>query len=256
MATDLLSIDALSAGLSEKQLRYLSSAIPEHHRCGVGNFVLAQRKLFNDHAADLAVVLAAIATAPKEYNLKFFEQSFIEWLRDNGVSSSRITQLKGAVRIKSRVLAEDSFYSQPEKDIVQHLEVEKAYIFGRLTFAGQREAFGLHYAYGTVNLQQMRQLLKRHQYDPKSQWQGNDDWKPSQKGEVGTSASSVPFKPSMPLSTKAHDLALTLQAVVDELLDIKPQWEGDQRVIELVDAQRLSDLTNQLCAGRDLGWDF
>jgi hypothetical protein len=256
MSTDLLSIDVLRTSLSEKALNYLSSSIPDHHRCGVADFVLAQRNLFNDHAADLAAVLTAIASAPKEINLKVFERDFIEWLRENGVSSSRITQLKGSIRIKSRVLAEDSFYSQTEKDIVNHLEVEKAYIFGRLTFAGQREVFGLHYANGKVTLQQMRQLLKQHQYDPKSQWQGNDDWKPSQKDEVDTSASSVAFKPSMPLSTKAHDLALTLQGVVDELLDIKPQWEGDQRVIELVDAQRLSDLTNQLCAGRDLGWEF
>ena len=55
---------------------------------------------------------------------------------------------------------------------------------------------------------------------------------------------------------KAYDLALTLQSVVDELLDIRPQWEGDQRVMELVDIQRLNELTNKMCAGRDLGWDF
>jgi hypothetical protein len=256
MSTDLLSIDVFSAGLNEKTLNYLSSAIPEHHRCGVGNFVLAQRKLFNEHAADLAAVLAAIASAPKECNIDCFELIFIEWLRENGVSSSRITQLKGAVRIKSRVLAEDSFYSQREKEIVHQLEVEKAYLFGRLTFAGQKEAFTLHYEHGTITLKQMRQLLKEHQYDPKSQWQGNDDWKPSQKDHVDTSVASVSFNPSLPLSTKAHDLALTLQAVVDELLDIMPQWEGDQRVMELVDAQRLSNLTNQLCAGRRVFSDF
>ena len=256
MTLDLLSIEVLKAGLSEKALNYLNDSIPKHHRCGVGAFVLAQRNLFNDHAADLAAVLNALAKAPKEYNLELFEQSFIEWLRENGVSSSRITQLKGAVRIKSRVLAEDSFYSQTEKEIVQQLEVEKAYLFGRLTFAGQKEAFALHYEHGTITLQQMRQLLKKHQYDPKSQWQGNDDWKPSQKGQDGTSVASVLFNSSQPLSTKAHDLALTLQAVVDELLDIKPQWEGDQRVMELVDAQRLSDLANQLCVGRFMPWEF
>jgi hypothetical protein len=55
---------------------------------------------------------------------------------------------------------------------------------------------------------------------------------------------------------QAHDLALTLQGVVDQLLDIHPQWEGDHRITELIDAQRLAELTNQICAGKDLGWDF
>lgn len=56
--------------------------------------------------------------------------------------------------------------------------------------------------------------------------------------------------------SKAYELALLLQNTVDGLLDIHSQWEGDHRMMELVDAQRLSQLTNQLCAGRALGWDF
>ena len=55
---------------------------------------------------------------------------------------------------------------------------------------------------------------------------------------------------------KAYDLAITLQGVVDQLLDIQPQWEGDHRVMEVVDAQRLNDLTARICLGRDTGWDF
>ena len=72
MTIDLLSIEALSNGLSEKALDYLQQTIPEHHRRGVGSFVQAQRRLFNDHAADLAAVLTAIASAPKEFNLDLF----------------------------------------------------------------------------------------------------------------------------------------------------------------------------------------
>jgi hypothetical protein len=60
----------------------------------------------------------------------------------------------------------------------------------------------------------------------------------------------------LPVSTKAYDLAITLQGVVDQLLDIQPQWEGDHRVMEVVDAQRLNDLTARICLGRDTGWDF
>ena len=51
-------------------------------------------------------------------------------------------------------------------------------------------------------------------------------------------------------------LASELQSIVDQLFDIRPQWECDHRVVELIDAQRLSDLTNQLCACRDLGLEF
>lgn len=57
-------------------------------------------------------------------------------------------------------------------------------------------------------------------------------------------------------SSKAYELALLLQSAVDGLLDLQPQWEGDHRIKELVDPQRLSHLTNQLCAGRELGWEF
>jgi hypothetical protein len=70
MTVDLLSVETLSGELSEKALDYLQQNIPEHHRRGVGAFVQAQRKLFNEHASDLASVLSAIAAAPKELNLE------------------------------------------------------------------------------------------------------------------------------------------------------------------------------------------
>jgi hypothetical protein len=179
MTVDLLSIETLSGGLSEKALDYLQQNIPEHHRRGVGAFVQAQRRLFNEHASDLASVLSAIAAAPKELNLDIFEKNFIEWLRANGVSGSRITQLKGAIRLKSRASAHDSCYSHQQREVIRSLEVEKAYLFGRLTSAGQQEALTLHRANGVITLQQLRQLLKQHQYDPRSSWSGNSDWKQS-----------------------------------------------------------------------------
>ena len=256
MPVDLLSIEALSSCLPEKALRYLEQSIPEHHRRGVGAFVQAQRKLFNQYASDLASVLTAIAAAPKEINLRYFEERFIEWLRENGVPSSRITQLKGSIRLKSRAFAPDSYYSNSEREVIHGLEVEKAYLFGRLTFAGQKEAFALYRANGGVTLQQLRQLLKQHQYDPKESWQSNSNCGQSDNRESTSTSTSKHSNSSLPVSMQAHDLALTLQSIVDQLLDIRPQWEGDHRITELVDARRLSELTNQLCAGRDLGWDF
>ena len=255
MPVDLLSIDCLKAHLSEKALTYLSTAIPERHRIGVGDFIVAQHKLFNQHAGNLAAVLMALEQAPSDLNLTHFESCFIEWLRENGVSRSRITQLKGAIRIKRRAKAEDSFYDQTQRDFIQELEVEKAYLFGRLTWEGQKQVFQLRQSAGKITLQDLRQLLKAHQYDPKTHWQGSEDWSPS-KSKSDAKPSPTPAVLSLPISTKAYDLALMLQGVVDQLLDIHPQWEGDHRITELVDARRLSELTSQLCAGRDIGCDF
>lgn len=253
MPVDLLSMDCLKAHLSEKALTYLTTAIPERHRIGVGDFIVAQRKLFNQHAGDLAAVLMALEQAPSDLNLTHFESYLIEWLRENGVSSSRITQLKGAIRIKRRAKAEDSFYDQTQRVFIQGLEVEKAYLFRRLTWEGQKQAFQLRQAKGQVTLQDLRQLLKFHQFNPKSQWQGSDDWSPSKPDPKPL---LTPPVLSLPLSNKAYYLALTLQGVVDQLLDIQPQWECDHRITEQVDARRLSELTSQLSAVRDLGWDF
>ena len=255
MSLDLLSIDHLKNLLSDKALTYLSNAIPESHRIGVGNFVLAQRRLFNSHASDLAAVFMAIDEAPAELDLQHFESCFIEWLRENGVSSSRITQLKGAIRIKRRANSRDTFYNQQQQQIIKELEVEKAYLFGRLTWEGQNKAFRIHQSKGQITLQDLRQLIKAHQYDPKSQWKQRDDWDPS-KASSNSHSSQSPAILSLPVSTHAYDLALTLQSVVDQLLDIQPQWDGDHRVIEVVDAKRLNDLTMSLCAGRDTGYDF
>lgn len=255
MTVELLSINYLKGRLSEKALTYLATAIPEHHRIGVAQFVVAQRKLFNQHAGDLAAVLMALEQAPSELNLAHFEAAFIEWLRENGVSSSRITQLKGAIRIKRRALAQESFYDTSEREFIKELEVEKAYLFGRLSWEGQKEALQLRQSTGQITLQDLRQLLKVHQYDLKSQWQGSDDWSPS-KGKSDHKPTPTPAVLSFAVSTKAYDLAITLQGVVDQLLDIQPQWEGDHRVMEVVDAQRLNDLTARICLGRDTGWDF
>jgi hypothetical protein len=58
------------------------------------------------------------------------------------------------------------------------------------------------------------------------------------------------------VASRACLLVQSLQFIVDQLLDIRPEWEGDHRVTELIDARRLSELTSQLCAAMGLGLDF
>lgn len=252
MSKDVLAIQDFSWCLSDKAIEYLKEAVPEKHRIGVADFVNAQSKLFNQYASDLASVFMAIKQAPKSLDLEVFEFEFVEWLRECGVSSSRITQLKGAIRIKQRVLSADSHYNSFEKEIISNLEFEKAYLLGRLTWEGQGKAFNLHRDNGRISLQDLRQLVKTYQYDPKAGWKERSNM----TGPTTSQSQLVHSTSTKALPLKAYDLVVTLQSVVDELLDIQPQWDGDQRVLEVVDPQRLTILTNQLCAGRDLGWDF
>jgi hypothetical protein len=228
MSLDLLPIDALTESLTPGALEYLSKAIPSQHRMGVGEFVIAQSKLFNQYACHLEVVLQAIQQAPKGLNLQAFESRWLEWLRENGVSSTRITQLKGAIRLKSNALAEDSYYRPNEQEIIRGLEVEKAYLFGRLTWEGRRAAFRLHQDNGKITLKDLRQLMKDYTYDPKVNW--NDNWKPGIT--PSSAAESLVVEPKTPISMKAYGLVTSLQGIVDELLDIRHQWKGDELIFE------------------------
>lgn len=61
---------------------------------------------------------------------------------------------------------------------------------------------------------------------------------------------------SEPNHSNPYELFVMLQGVIDALLDSQSQWEGDQRVLEAVDPQRLSLLTSKLYAAGDLFSDF
>lgn len=253
MTAELLSISSIRENLKPDALAYLQTHIPEADRIGVHRFVETQRQVFNQHASHLAVVLNVIQQAPKSLNLHHFEQHFIEWLRENGVSSARITQLKGAIRLKTRAASEDSFYSPIQKEMIQDLEIEKAYIFGRLSWEGQAKATVLYQEQGKLTLKELRTLVKDFAYDPKQSWA--DSWSRNKQTQAGNDEEIIP---KTPVSIKAYDLAIQLQGVVDELLDIQHLWAEDPRVKDLLDVKRLTRLTELMCAGRDtgIGYDF
>jgi len=246
MTAELLSISSIRENLKPDALAYLESHIPEADRIGVYRFVETQRHVFNQHASHLAVVLTVIQQAPTSLNLHHFERQFIEWLRENGVSSVRITHLKGAIRIKTRAAAENSFYSPTQKKMIQGLEVEKAYNFGRLSWEGQAKATALYQEQGKLTLKDLRTLVKDFAYDPKQGWAGN--CLPNKQTQAGNDKEIIP---KTPVSMKAYDLAVMLQGLVDELLDCQHLWEHDPRVKDLVDTKRLTTLTDAICLGRD-----
>lgn len=248
MTVELLSIPFLGDSLSEQAMIYLRENIKEEDRIGVSQFVSEQSKLYNRYASHLAAVLWTIENAPESLGLRDFERSFIEWLRANGVSSSRVTQLKAAIRLKTRALGHNSHYSEEEKAAIKGLEVEKAYLFGRLSFRGQEKGFEILKESGKLTLNDLRNLVKEHEYEP--QWKSQGNRQADKPHTVIVQTKHVPF------SENAHDLLVSLQHIVDELLDIRPQWEGDHRLAEVINQRRLQDLSSYLCKGLDQWDDF
>ncbi len=48
-------------------------------------------------------------------------------------------------------------------------------------------------------------------------------------------------------------LASELKVIVDQLFNLRPQWEGDQLIAELIDVRHLNGISSLLCSGDQLG---
>ena len=237
MPTDILSIVPFSDSMKPEALEYLRKSISKETTEGVFTFVQKQSQLFNEHAHHLAEILRIVDNAPPGINLNQFQEGFIEWLRRNGVSSSRVTQLRGYLRLRTRALGPDSRYSASEQEVIKTLEVEKAYLFGRLSFEGQAKAFKQCQEKGKLSLRDLRELHKTDAYDPSTQWKEKYEGRPVNDIQKEFDSS----KAADPLS---EDLACKLQEVISQLLSIMPKWKDDARIINLLDYKQLATLQN------------
>lgn len=237
MTTDILSIVPYPDSMKPQALEYLRKSISQQTAEGVFSFVKKQSQLFNEHAHHLAEILRVVDNAPPGINLNQFQDGFIEWLRRNGVSSSRITQLRGYLRLRTRALGPDSRYSASEQEVIKTLEVEKAYLFGRLTFEGQAKAFKQCQEKGKLSLRDLRELHKTDAYDPSSKWKEKYEGRPMNSIQKEFDSSKAPD----PLS---EDLACKLKEVISQLLSIMPKWKDDARIINLLDYKQLATLQN------------
>ena len=235
MPTDILSIVPCSDSMKPQALEYLRKSISQQTVEGVFSFVKKQSQLFNEHAHHLAEILRVLDNAPAGINLNQFQDGFIEWLRRNGVSSSRITQLRGYLRLRTRALGPDSRYSDSEQEIIKALEVEKSYLFGRLTFEGQAKAFEIYKEDGKLSLRDLRELITDYKYDP------NEKWKEKYEGK-STPSSEKEFDPSKPPDQLSEDLACKLQEVVSRFMSLLPRWQEDRRIVNLIDYNQLTTL--------------
>ena len=228
MPTDILSIVPFSDSMKPEALEYLRKSISKETAEGVFTFVQKQSQLFNQYAHALAEILRVIDNAPPGINLNQFQDDYKGWLRENGVSSSRITQLKGYLRLRTRALGPESRYSWAEKEVIKALEVEKAYLFGRLSPEGQSLAFEMHKEDGRLSLRDLRELVKTKEYDPSSMWKEHYEGK-------STGNPFEDFDPSKPPHPLSEDLAIKLQSVMDQFMSLRPHWEKDRRILNIID---------------------
>lgn len=244
MTTDILSIVPYPDSMKPQAIEYLRKSISQQTAEGVFSFVKKQSQLFNEHAHHLAEILRVVDNAPPGINLTQFQDGFIEWLRRNGVSSSRITQLRGYLRLRMRALGPDSRYTASEQEVIKTLEVEKAYLFGRLTFEGQAKAFKQCQEKGKLSLRDLRELHKTDAYDPSAKWKERHEGQPMNSIQNEFDSSKAPD----PLS---EDLACKLQEVISQLLSIRPKWKDDARIINLLDYNQLATLQDTVRAFAD-----
>lgn len=219
---------------------YLSSVLSTETINSICDFQKKQQQLFREHATDLAELLAAVQAAPSKFHPNELEDALIEWLKEQGVSSSRITQLKGAVRLKRRVLSGKHNYSESEKRFILGLEVEKAYLFGRLTWEGQRQAYRLFKERGKLSLRDLRELNKNFEYDSSVLWKDGADPK-SFKNQFDKRVLSI-----SPLPEDIHDLCISFQFIVEKLSALENQWISNQAFADLIDPASLIKLNKKI----------
>ena len=244
MTPDILSIVPYPDSMKPQALEYLRQSISQQTAEGVSSYVKKQSQLFNEHAHHLAEILRVVDNAPPGINLNQFLDGYKEWLRANGVSSSRFSHLRGWNRLRTRALGPDSRYSASEQEVIKALEVEKAYLFGRLTFEGQAKAFEIYKEDGKLSLRDLRELITDYKYDP------NEKWKEKYEGRSIPSHEKE-FDPSKPPDQLSEDLACKLQEVVSRFMSLMPRWQEDRRIINLIDYNQLATLQSAVGAFMD-----
>ena len=230
---------------SEQQLQYLRSKIPEKCLIGFGKFIQEQTEVFEKYSQDLEAVFAAFVDAPNELNMKPLEEAMIQYLKEQGVSATRVSMLKGSIRLKKLLRTNPHFYRPEDREILVNLKSEKAYLVSRMTFEGQRKVCHLIREKGNVSVREFRSLLKEYEYDQSSAWKDGlqEIGKHNQLDKLGQAL-------KVPKGTIPPQIALlvsNLALIIDDLVDQYDLWEADPRVHEMVDRDSLVKLTKAFC---------
>jgi hypothetical protein len=244
-------IELVTPLASEKQLQYLRNEIPEKCLIGFGKFIQEQAEVFEKYSQDLEAVFSAFADAPNELNMKPLEEALVQYLKEQGVSATRVSMLKGAIRLKKLLRTNPHFYRPEDRDILVNLKSEKAYLVSRMTFEGQRKVCDLIRESGNLPVREMRSILKEHEYDLSSAWKDslNGKAKQNQLDKLGQ-ALDVP-KGTIP--PQIAYLVSKLALIIDDLIDQYDLWEADPRVHQMIDRDSLVKLTKAFCVNWYVG---
>jgi hypothetical protein len=238
-------IELVTPLASEKQLQYLRNEIPEKCLLGFGKFIQEQAEVFEKYSQDLEVVFSAFANAPNELNMKPLEEALVQYLKEQGVSATRVSIIKGAIRLRKLLKNNPHFYRPEDPEILVNLKSEKAYLASRMTFEGQRKVCDLIREKGNVPVKEMRSLLKEHEYDQSAAWK--DGLKrisiQSQLDKLGQELRV----PKGIIPPQIVHLVSNLALLIDDLVDQYDLWEADPRVHEMVDRDSLVKLTKAFC---------
>lgn len=178
--------------------------------------------------------------------MKNIEESVVAYLKDQGVSASWITMIKGALRLRKMVENNSEWYNEQEVRILSSLETEKAYLTSRMTIEGQRKLCDIYKAKGSIPVRGVREHQKQYQFDPSSIWKDTNSEMRSKKSNSPCAVDLVAPKRAIPRDVL--DLVGHLSLILDELADRIESWEKDPRVHAMVDRDLLISITKAFCA--------
>lgn len=242
---DLFELDTIKGQASNQQLEYLRHKLKEEDLKGVDLLVQESRGVFRKYSHHLEAVFSVLMEAPNELHMKNIEESVVAYLKDQGVSASWITMIKGALRLRKMVENNSEWYNEQEVQILSGLETEKAYLTSRMTIEGQKKLCDIYKAKGSIPVREVREHQKQYQFDPSSIWKDTNSERRSKKSNSPCAVDLVAPKRAIPRDVL--DLVGHLSLILDELADRIESWEKDPRVHAMVDRDLLISITKAFC---------
>ena len=242
---DLLSLDTIKEQANDRQLEYLKSNIKEEDLKGVDLLIQENKSVFRKYSRHLEAVLSVLLEAPNELHMKRVEESVIAYLKEQGVSSTWISMIKGSLKLRKMIKNHREWYTDQEFEILSNLESEKAYLTSRMTIEGQKKLCDIHKVKGGISVRETRIHLKAHQFDPSSLWKNPVTGK--KKTQCSSSESFGLVAPKRAVPCNVLDLVNQLSLIMENLLEELEVWEQDPMVHAMVDRDLLIKLTKAFC---------
>ncbi|QNG30609.1 hypothetical protein [Synechococcus sp. LTW-R] len=173
----LFEIERIRHEANEQQLHYLRTNLEPEDLAGVDRLIQESQKAFRTYSHHLEAIFSVLTCAPNELHMKSIEESVIAHLKEQGISATWISMVKGALRLRKLISSHREWYSDDEAKVLLGLESEKAYLASRMTIEGQKRLCKIHQERGGISVRETRKHLKDFQFDPSSLWKGTSQAK-------------------------------------------------------------------------------